>query len=114
MPLPAPIAPPSPSERPHILLCVPDSEQQDAIFAALSSAGYRVLTLQSIDEYPHVCANDQCASLVIADLDGGAASYVLAFLAQCHSLPAAILLRSEEHTSELQSHHDLVCRLLLE
>jgi len=22
-------------------------------------------------------------------------------------------LRSEEHTSELQSHHDLVCRLLL-
>src|SRR5437773_4189301 len=26
----------------------------------------------------------------------------------------AQLLRSEEHTSELQSHHDLVCRLLLE
>src|SRR5437773_8973696 len=27
---------------------------------------------------------------------------------------AAKLDRSEEHTSELQSHHDLVCRLLLE
>src|SRR5437667_508118 len=27
---------------------------------------------------------------------------------------AAYLARSEEHTSELQSHHDLVCRLLLE
>src|SRR5437773_8796222 len=26
----------------------------------------------------------------------------------------AIPTRSEEHTSELQSHHDLVCRLLLE
>src|SRR5437773_6396358 len=26
----------------------------------------------------------------------------------------ALDLRSEEHTSELQSHHDLVCRLLLE
>src|SRR5437667_7313275 len=26
----------------------------------------------------------------------------------------AYLTRSEEHTSELQSHHDLVCRLLLE
>src|SRR5437773_3262646 len=25
----------------------------------------------------------------------------------------SVLLRSEEHTSELQSHHDLVCRLLL-
>src|SRR5437667_3158402 len=38
------------------------------------------------------------------------------------SLPSAIIVpkpvgvknRSEEHTSELQSHHDLVCRLLLE
>src|SRR5437667_99719 len=29
-----------------------------------------------------------------------------------HSTPAQA--RSEEHTSELQSHHDLVCRLLLE
>src|SRR5437588_9566855 len=27
---------------------------------------------------------------------------------------ASLLLRSEEHTSELQSHSDLVCRLLLE
>src|SRR6266540_507993 len=26
----------------------------------------------------------------------------------------ALAVRSEEHTSELQSHHDLVCRLLLE
>src|SRR5438034_5890484 len=29
-------------------------------------------------------------------------------------LPAAAWSRSEEHTSELQSHSDLVCRLLLE
>src|SRR6266540_6856621 len=29
-----------------------------------------------------------------------------------HSVP--VPLRSEEHTSELQSHQDLVCRLLLE
>src|SRR6266540_2748782 len=32
-------------------------------------------------------------------------------ISQRSSAPAA---RSEEHTSELQSHHDLVCRLLLE
>src|SRR5437773_8869326 len=30
------------------------------------------------------------------------------------SVRAPRILRSEEHTSELQSHHDLVCRLLLE
>src|SRR5260221_1979877 len=28
--------------------------------------------------------------------------------------PNLLILRSEEHTSELQSHSDLVCRLLLE
>src|SRR5436190_11982974 len=32
----------------------------------------------------------------------------------CHELPKRLDLRSEEHTSELQSHSDLVCRLLLE
>src|SRR5437773_4882030 len=31
-----------------------------------------------------------------------------------HHLESAPEHRSEEHTSELQSHHDLVCRLLLE
>src|SRR5437773_6517211 len=39
---------------------------------------------------------------------------------QLHRTPILLALlriqeyRSEEHTSELQSHHDLVCRLLLE
>src|SRR6266540_5340185 len=31
-----------------------------------------------------------------------------------HATKPKRLMRSEEHTSELQSHHDLVCRLLLE
>src|SRR5436190_23450246 len=30
------------------------------------------------------------------------------------TMPPAVAMRSEEHTSELQSHSDLVCRLLLE
>src|SRR5437667_6893252 len=43
------------------------------------------------------------------------------FLYECRFVPLASMRngrqkgrRSEEHTSELQSHHDLVCRLLLE
>src|SRR5208283_5800930 len=32
----------------------------------------------------------------------------------CLGHPGRDRARSEEHTSELQSHHDLVCRLLLE
>src|SRR5947207_11443675 len=46
------------------------------------------------------------ASLLHGDLWTGNAG----FLAD----GAPVLFRSEEHTSELQSHSDLVCRLLLE
>src|SRR5438034_8419640 len=35
-------------------------------------------------------------------------------LTAIESLLAPLMVRSEEHTSELQSHSDLVCRLLLE
>src|SRR2546428_9584639 len=41
-------------------------------------------------------------------------AYREALLLQPHSFPAKWNLRSEEHTSELQSRSDLVCRLLLE
>src|SRR5438034_6497036 len=52
-------------------------------------------------------ALDQAAAHVLEERDG-------------HPLPdddqvdLPVLVRSEEHTSELQSHSDLVCRLLLE
>src|SRR5437667_5452356 len=35
-------------------------------------------------------------------------------LAEADAVAPASSARSEEHTSELQSHHDIVCRLLLE
>src|SRR5699024_12554835 len=54
---------------------------------------------------------------VIAIYLGASASLVLASVSPRHWLTQAGLLlafRSEEHTSELQSRFDLVCRLLLE
>src|SRR5260221_6460382 len=50
---------------------------------------------------PVICAS---AALLIPKLDDAPVS-------TNHSL---LSIRSEEHTSELQSHSDLVCRLLLE
>src|SRR5438034_5288184 len=38
----------------------------------------------------------------------------LRFVRNCTSSTSSTSTRSEEHTSELQSHSDLVCRLLLE
>src|SRR5438132_8902741 len=48
--------------------------------------------------------------------DGRADDRPASWLAADHQLPARTRddRRSEEHTSELQSHSDLVCRLLLE
>src|SRR5260221_5180205 len=45
---------------------------------------------------------------VVDDLKTGVSSL------QIQSVNVVMELRSEEHTSELQSHSDLVCRLLLE
>src|SRR5438034_5478403 len=45
-----------------------------------------------------------------------AARYLLFAFGNAHELAFMLIfgIRSEEHTSELQSHSDLVCRLLLE
>src|SRR5947207_10081581 len=44
----------------------------------------------------------------------GRAVYIREGCWYCHSQYVRPVARSEEHTSELQSHSDLVCRLLLE
>src|SRR5437667_6344137 len=59
-----------------------------------------------------------CFVCLVAYLSHSARSRMTASVAGDQSaylaLPWIRHLRSEEHTSELQSHHDLVCRLLLE
>src|SRR5438034_7262783 len=46
--------------------------------------------------------------------DGQPAGYLSRRRARARPCPPVVRRRSEEHTSELQSHSDLVCRLLLE
>src|SRR2546421_5922398 len=45
---------------------------------------------------------------------GGSPSVYQGYLSSTGMTPSFLLFRSEEHTSELQSRSDLVCRLLLE
>src|SRR5947207_11163397 len=45
---------------------------------------------------------------------GYGTNYIEIYRTDVVNLPDATSVRSEEHTSELQSHSDLVCRLLLE
>ena len=55
-------------------------------------------------------------SLLLEDFEGGAGAFTLNTSTQGGQVGLAgdNAWRSEEHTSELQSHHEIVCRLLLE
>src|SRR5690606_25524538 len=66
-----------------------------------------------------VTTNRHFLSRIIADDTFGAGEATTAFLQQAFKddpslAPQALSIRSEEHTSELQSRENLVCRLLLE
>src|SRR5437773_7562025 len=75
-------------------------------------AGQPVLAKQSVEDGAHALplggeqavARQQIASVLIGNRQRIAVE----------AIARAEVARSEEHTSELQSHHDLVCRLLLE
>src|SRR5438034_8338597 len=84
------------------------------VLAAVSQAGASALS--ALWTFPSILASAflvawgaEAAQFLISQ---GAALAILAWL---QTLPEfAVEARSEEHTSELQSHSDLVCRLLLE
>src|SRR5437773_8493440 len=66
----------------------------------------------------HRLAATGVCGLTVAEEYGGAGRDIVAAVTVIDELArrgtALVDHRSEEHTSELQSHHDLVCRLLLE
>jgi len=77
---------------------------------ARPTEGMRVRLRASESDIVHISGN-WISAPAIADPSGGPTVDAEARLAIIRLLDH---FRSEEHTSELQSHHDLVCRLLLE
>src|SRR5437773_8651339 len=73
-----------------------------------------LIALSLHDALPICRLRDRCAE----DLDDAGLSragrHVHRFDRRTDRCRAHRHVRSEEHTSELQSHHDIVCRLLLE
>src|SRR5690606_41581803 len=61
-------------------------------------------------------AEEEVAEPIVLQIDGvgGRADAHLVIEAERHSVATITRCRSEEHTSELQSRENLVCRLLLE
>ena len=57
---------------------------------------------------------DEAFAIIAEELNALASPNDAIFYTSGRASNEAAFLRSEEHTSELQSHSDLVCRLLLE
>src|SRR5438132_8151260 len=63
---------------------------------------------------PHVLEDDDLVRVLGSDASEGTQGDVAELVGEEHPVGDDRVTRSEEHTSELQSHSDLVCRLLLE
>src|SRR5260370_23245754 len=81
-----------------------------SVFFFNDTATTEIYTLSLHDALPICRAGDALGALRA----GGAGVALRARTALGSLLPLRPLRRSEEHTSELQSHLNLVCRLLLE
>src|SRR5438034_10404890 len=72
------------------------------------------LLLFSLHPHPHRSALFPYTTLFRSSDLGGALVFTVFLFVLSWKLTLLAFGRSEEHTSELQSHSDLVCRLLLE
>src|SRR5438034_7430822 len=105
---------------PYTVLIVDDEAPLRRVLERLlSREGYRVVSAGSAETAYELLVTEQAKALLL-DIHLPTMSGLALYLAIIHRWPAlegciAIMTgRSEEHTSELQSHSDLVCRLLLE
>src|SRR5690242_14388632 len=71
--------------------------------------------MEGHDDFALRSARQESAAVVGRDCFGGIVALAANQFRSLHGTPALTEMdRSEEHTSELQSHVNLVCRLLLE
>src|SRR5438132_3648132 len=84
------------------------SSLYSVLFFFTDTATTMIYTLSLHDALPI------CPAIRISVQNGSAFQMCVSIAMPRASAGMAMLTRSEEHTSELQSHSDLVCRLLLE
>src|SRR5437773_3798206 len=104
------------SKRKGVVLIIDDEEEiRESIELLLTSEGFTVETVGSGDPgLKKIEENLYDAVLLDLMLPGKSGMEIHKDIKRIDPTLPVIIIRSEEHTSELQSHHDLVCRLLLE
>src|SRR5437773_9164245 len=84
------------------------------VFFFNDTAPTKIYTLSLHDALPISKTKQLRRVLITSSVPGEGKTFIASNLARSFARHADSRVRSEEHTSELQSHHDLVCRLLLE
>src|SRR5437867_9483698 len=111
-------APRSPSRFPpampdtRVLVVDDERSMRELLAIMLRQAGHDVTLAEGGEQAVDVLKNE-AFDLVITDLRMRKVDGLGVLRAAKEHSPGAVVLRSEEHTSELQSPYDLVCRLLL-
>src|SRR5438034_7958788 len=95
-----------------MIICITVSS---LIFFFMATTPSEIYTLSLHDALPIYFGAAGTSGGVMQSLSPTAGSYTTkTIIASGSAVVNDTVLRSEEHTSELQSHSDLVCRLLLE
>src|SRR5699024_1627707 len=100
------------------LIIISTGDVEEPLEAAIAASHEHPARVIVVDTEPEAPSSGLDAEIRVGR-DAGAAEVVILrargdVLSSLDTLVMALLLRSEEHTSELQSRFDLVCRLLLE
>src|SRR2546422_7463576 len=103
----------------HVIVTLFEPERDRIGEAATRRRAHSLLVVQRLDlAHPDVLLEDEIVADEVleddADVPAQAAQVVVAQIDAVEQDAALVRVRSEEHTSELQSRLHLVCRLLLE
>src|SRR5690242_21485361 len=92
----------------------PDAARADLVLELSEAADVAGLDLVTIQDHPYQAKHLDTWTLLSVIAARTTSVRVAPNVANLPLRPPVVLARSEEHTSELQSHVNLVCRLLLE
>src|SRR3990167_6547110 len=98
-------------------LSVSDDRELTVVFKSLSNTNTFTIPIDQLLARPSEHRRINYVVLVLFSMSAtisALSAYVLATTADYEGVGNKALIRSEEHTSELQSQSNLVCRLLLE
>src|SRR5438874_3609276 len=98
----------------YVLLLPAGGRHPGGIFTSCARKPSAMSSLNHFTNRPGICGSSSHSRSLCESTSQGRVKFLTAFQSGMYGSEGGQEFRSEEHTSELQSRRDLVCRLLLE